>query len=191
MIYNACIVLACINLHVSYLCPPPPTHKWTVETCAQNVIMLHMFFFCFFLLLLFFFLFLFLFLFFLTITCTETSKMVQPISLEVAKQYLEEYYHNLDLWLAQKTQKLRHRGKKKRAVSFNQADLQHSKWDQGSDHSSSAEHGPQSLRGPHRRMSVDVRLLQMNHNSTALEKEPSCAEEAKPKLPSRKLTVTT
>ena len=35
MIYTACIVLACINLHVSCLCPPP-THKWTVETCAQN-----------------------------------------------------------------------------------------------------------------------------------------------------------
>ena len=125
---------------------------------------------------------------FLTITCTETSKKVQPISPEVAKQYLEEYYRNLDLWLAQRTQKLRHQGKKKRAISFNQADLQRSKWDQGSDHSSSAEHGPQSH---HRRMSVDVRLLQMKHNSTALEKEPSCAEEAKPKPSSREPTVTT
>lgn len=126
----------------------------------------------------------------LTVTCTETSKKVQPIPPEVGKQYLEEYYRNLDLWLAQKMQELSHQGKKKRAISFNQADMQHSKWNKGSEHSS-AGHGPQSLRGPHRRMSVDVKLLQMKQNSTALEKEPSCAGEAKTKPPSRESTVTT
>ena len=40
-------------------------------------------------------------------------------------------------------------------------------------------------------MIVDVRLLQMKHNSTALEKEPSCAEETKVTPPSREITVTT
>ena len=153
--------------------PPPPTpNKWTVDwTCAQNCVNnTH---------------------FLLNITCIETSKKVQPISPDMAKQYLEEYHHNFGLWLAQRTQNHRHHGKKKRAISFNQADLQHSKWDQGSDHSSSAEHGPQGLRGPHRRLSVDVRLLQMKHNSTALEKEPSCAEETKVTPPSCEITVTT
>lgn len=124
------------------------------------------------------------------ITCTETSKKVQPISPEVGKQYLEEYYHNLDLWLAQKLQELSHQGKIKRAISFDQADMQHSKWNKGSDHSS-AGHGPQSLGGSYRRMSVDVNLLQMKQNSTVLEKEPSCAGEPKTKPPLRESTVTT
>lgn len=80
--------------------------------------------------------------------------MVRPVCPEQAKRYLEEYFHQLEL---RSEQRIRQR-KKKRALSFSQADLQRRKL-QLPPHSG-VRLQDSAIRGCHsRRMSVDVGLM--------------------------------
>ena len=76
---------------------------------------------------------------------------MRPISPEVAKKFLEDYYYKLELRTVQKISQLTR--KKKRTTSFNQVDLQRNKLLSGRNH-------VLDDAGVHnRRMSVDVGLL--------------------------------
>ncbi len=94
----------------------------------------------------------------------ETSAMVQPVIPEVAKRYLEEYYHRLEERSRMRIVQLRK--KKKRAVSFSQAD-QHKM----NNHVWNTKELSRSVSSHHKRMSVDVDLL-VGHSKTLSVHQP-------------------
>ena len=94
---------------------------------------------------------------------TETSAKVRPVHPEKAKRSLEDYYHRLEL---HSEQRVRGHRKKKRAVSFNHADLQRNKRQLSPHTDVHSEDG--AFQGCHSwRMGVDVGLfpkIQAPHN---------------------------
>lgn len=72
----------------------------------------------------------------------------------MAKQYLEEYYHNLELRSTQRIRALKK--SKKRSISFNQQDLHRPRWHHWK---SATVELPSGVKDHSRRMSVDVGLL--------------------------------
>lgn len=114
----------------------------------------------------------------LLIVATETSTMIKPIAPEVAKRFLEDYYHKLAVrTLKGLTHDFERRSKsgkmskaKRRCSSFNQADLQRNKT-KGSE--------VRETRTHIHRMSVDVGLF-LGQKGLQAKAESRSPQEASP-----------